>query len=355
MTETRQTEPKAIAELESAIPNDKGYVVNNCLLDSPDMAATWQKAEKISRLHDSVMILGETGVGKTQLARFIHSNSQRAKGPFIEFNCGLLGSGITESMLFGHVQGAFTGASESVRGVIEQAHGGTLLLNDIDYLAPAQQAKLIGVLDDNNIQRMGEHGKKLYVDFRLLTTTNKDISQLHKDKALLPEFYARINQWRITIPPLRERKSCIKLLARNFLQQIKSDMEEDVTGSSSEWRFESDVFELLYNYAWPGNIRELNAAIRNIAFQVDDDERSSITLKHAVNVLLDEHDGVWSDWYQPPTVKKENNQHAKLKRALELTNGNISKASTFVGLSRTTIHKIIKENGWQKLTKQYKS
>lgn len=329
--------------------SDKSTTIagDNYLLDSPDMARTFEIARKISKVNDSVMILGETGVGKTHLARYIHSQSKRAEGKFIEINCGSLHSGTSDSVLFGHVRGAFTGAEKNVVGIFEQATGGTILLNDIDYLSLEQQSKLLGVLDVKYIQRLGEPAESRAIDCRLIATSNKDLRLLSSRGEFLPDLHARINQLRIKVPSLRDRKTCIKILIERFLIEFQSELEPSIDEESQKWSFEDSLMELLIEHDWTENIRELKTAVRNIALLCEG-SKHPFRLKDAVNVLLDKDIGLFDGQQTYATGESSRNSKSKLKKTLELTHWNVTRTSEIVGLSRTTIYKIIKEEGWTK-------
>lgn len=212
------------------------------------------EVKKIADARSNVLILGETGTGKELFARAIHYNSNRKEHPFIPINCSAIPENLLESELFGYVKGAFTGATTSKRGLLEEADGGTIFLDEIGDLGFPLQSKLLRVIDDREIRPIGGvHSKK--VDIRIVAATNKDIAGAVRKGEFREDLFYRINVVTIRIPPLRERREDILMLARHFLDKFSHEIGKTV-------RYIDDrALKILHDYDWPGNVRELQNII----------------------------------------------------------------------------------------------
>lgn len=222
-------------------------------------------AQRIARVDTTVLILGETGVGKEEIAKLIHRNSLRKDGPFVKINCGAIPANLIESELFGYEKGAFTGASnEGKIGLFEVAEGGTLLLDEIGELPFSMQVKLLRVLQEQEIKRIGGT-KSIRVDVRILAATNKDLEQMVHEGSFRGDLFYRLNVVPITILPLRDRKKDILPLAFLFIDQFnkKYNMNKSLTYSANS---------CLLNYEWPGNVRELKNIIERVVVTAKSDE-----------------------------------------------------------------------------------
>ncbi len=212
------------------------------------------EVKKIADARSNVLVLGETGTGKELFARAIHFNGSRRDNPFIPINCSAIPDNLLESELFGYVKGAFTGAVSSKRGLFEEADGGSIFLDEIGDLSPSLQSKLLRVIDDHEIRPLGGVQTKK-VDIRFITATNKDIAGAVKDGSFREDLFFRINVMMLRLPPLRERKEDIIILARHFLDRYAAEVGKNV-------KFIDDAaFKLLAEYYWPGNVRELQNII----------------------------------------------------------------------------------------------
>jgi transcriptional regulator with PAS, ATPase and Fis domain len=218
--------------------------------DSPALSSLKRTASDIAPRRSTVMILGETGVGKEMLARFIHQNSNRASKPFIPVDCSALSDGLFESELFGHVKGAFTGAMRDSLGFIRAADGGTLFLDEIGELSMQLQTKLLRVLQEKCVVPVGDFRPRP-VDVRVVTATNKPLEQMVRQGEFRQDLYFRLNVVALRVPPLRERASDIIPLANFFLRTQAELYDEPMKTISSE------AGQLLEKYSWPGNVREL--------------------------------------------------------------------------------------------------
>jgi two-component system response regulator AtoC len=221
---------------------------------SPAMVEVFKMVARAAPTKSTVLILGESGTGKEVIARSIHQHSTRAQRPFVAVDCGALTETLLESELFGHVRGAFTGALADKKGVFQEAHGGTCFLDEIGNISPNMQAKLLRVLQEEEVRPVG--GKEwIKVDARVLAATNKDLDELMKNGLFREDLYYRLKVVTIRLPPIRERPEDIVALAQNFLRRYGQAAGKAVTGISEE------AMERLQKYSWPGNIRQLENVI----------------------------------------------------------------------------------------------
>ncbi len=224
------------------------------IVSSPVMKKIVELAVKVAKTDATVLLIGESGTGKEVLARFIHRNSPRADKSFVAVNCAAIPSNLLESEMFGYEKGAFSGALKSHPGKFEQADRGTLLLDEISEMPLELQAKLLRVLQEKTIDRIGATKPK-EVNVRIICTTNRNIEEDVKEGKFREDLYYRISVFPIRIPPLRERRDEIKQLAYHFLNRFSRQFGKNIAG------FDKGVLELLENYPWPGNIRELQNVI----------------------------------------------------------------------------------------------
>jgi transcriptional regulator with PAS, ATPase and Fis domain len=279
-----------------------------------------------SRSSAPVIIFGESGTGKEMVARAIHEAGLRSHQPYVKVNCAALNEALLESELFGHVKGAYTGAHRSRQGRFEAASGGDIFLDEIGDLPLATQVKLLRVLEEKVVERVGDN-RPLAVDVRIISATNRNLVELIDNGAFREDFYYRINVIPIHIPPLRERVEDIPLLARSFFNRILLKSEKKLAGISTP------AMDRLLAYAWPGNARELKSAFEyafvscpggmigpeHLPPQIDD---TSTTCSDAAMVIDESIDDV---------------KRRRLIDALSRTDGNRSKAARLLGISRTSI------------------
>lgn len=214
-------------------------------------------AKRVARLDTTIIILGETGVGKEEVAKFIHKNSSRSMENFIRINCGAIPANLIESELFGYVKGAFTGANkEGKMGLLEVANGGTVFLDEIGELQLDIQVKLLRVLQEGEIERIGDI-KPIKLDVRVLAATNRNLEDMIKEKTFREDLYYRLNVVPLVIPPLRERREDIVPIARHYISKLNSKYNFNKA-------FSADAMNTLYNYDWPGNVRELKNIIERV-------------------------------------------------------------------------------------------
>ncbi|MEG2173208.1 MAG: sigma-54 dependent transcriptional regulator, partial [Desulfovibrionaceae bacterium] len=233
------------------------------LVNTADMARTMSLVNRMSVLNIPLLITGETGTGKSMLARYIHQCSPRRSANFVKVNCPSLVPTLFESEMFGHTKGAFTGANTKRMGRIEMAHEGTLFLDEIAELSPDMQCKLLQILEERSFERVGESHQQ-YVDMRLISATNVDITKALAEKRLRQDLYYRLASVVVFMPPLRERKNDITVLLNYFINKF------EMMYSIPRPTLTAEVLDLLHNYAWPGNIRELRNIVNHLILNAID-------------------------------------------------------------------------------------
>ena len=246
---------------------------SNIIGSSDPMLALFELVETIAPTSSTVLITGESGTGKELVARAIHFNSQRKDRPFVALNCGALSETLLDSELFGHVRGAFTGADTNKKGLIEVAEKGTIFLDEIGEMSQQVQVKLLRVLQERKFRRLGGTDE-VDADIRIITATNRDLAKMVEEGRFRQDLYYRINVINVHLPPLRERRADIPMLAEHFVTRFARQMEKPITGISGE------AMGILRRYHWPGNIRELENAIeRAVAL-----ERSAVIMPESLSV-----------------------------------------------------------------------
>jgi DNA-binding NtrC family response regulator len=307
---------------------------------SPAMLEVYKLVARVSEGRSTVLLQGESGTGKELIARAIHANSPRRDRPFIPVNCGALPDTLLESEMFGYEKGAFTGAVGTKAGLFEAANGGTLFLDEISELGPALQVKLLRVMQDQEVRRVGGT-TSLKVDVRIIAATNRDLEQFVKEGKFRDDLYYRLNVVRITLPTLAERREDIPMLAHHFLQKYAGGSARAVRG------FLPDTMARLQRYRWPGNVRELENAIERAVslshgpLLTPDDlpaalrqPESSVGDKAEVS---DQHDEVCL------TLEEVEKRH--LIRVLKETKGNKVKAAKILGIDRRTLYRMAERFG----------
>ena len=239
----------ALRRLRADRPDER-YSLNDFIYESPAMQRFLALARRVVASDSALLILGETGVGKERLARAIHAESPRAAGPFLAVNCGALPESLLESELFGHEEGAFTGASRAHRGYFEIAHRGTIFLDEIGDMPRHVQVKLLRVLEDRHVLRVGGE-RSVKVDVRVMAATNRDLEADLASKQFRSDLYYRLAVVTLTLPSLRERREDIRPLVRHYVEYFRALLGRPVTGVSD------DAMAALSAYDWPGNVREL--------------------------------------------------------------------------------------------------
>lgn len=288
-----------------------------------------EKIDAIAPTDATVLITGESGVGKELIVERLHSMSKRADMPLVKVHCGALPEGLVESELFGHVKGAFTGALSHKRGRFEIADNGTIFLDEISELSSAAQVKILRVMQEQEFVKVGGEDT-IKVDVRIIAATNKNILEQVKKGLFREDLYYRLNIVSIDIPPLRERKQDILPLAQYFLPLFNKKYGKDL-------RFSEDVISLLEDYIWPGNVRELRNILENAALTAKGDVIDSIHLLQRVNIYDDAKD-LSTDTGSLRALEKK-----AIMETLEFTGGDKEKAAKILGIGLKTLYRRLEE------------
>ncbi|MDD5529421.1 MAG: sigma 54-interacting transcriptional regulator [bacterium] len=307
---------------------EKKYKYANLVGNSTKMHKIYEMIDSVSNVSSTVLIIGETGVGKEMVARAIHYSGNLKNKKFIPIPCGALPEQLLESELFGHKKGAFTGATEDKKGLFEEAEGGTLFLDDVTNLSPGIQAKLLRVLDSGEIRMVGDT-KERHVNVRILAATNRDLEKEVKEGRFREDLYYRLNVIIIKIPPLRDHREDIPVLANHFLNTYCKSMGKKIKGFSQE------SIVLLTAYDWPGNVRELEHEIEKIVALIGKEDIITAGMISARELLKKE-----TTQNIIPLAKLETNYIIK---ALKLNKGNKLKTAKDLGINRLTLHRKLKD------------
>ena len=314
---------------------DRSYGLEGIIGRDPRMVRILDVLRQIAPTNASVLVLGDSGTGKELIARAIHHYSPRRSKPFVALNCGGLAEGTIESELFGHVKGAFTGAVSDREGKFEYASGGTLFLDEVGEMPPSTQVKLLRVLEDHEVSRVGTN-KSRKVDVRVLAATNSDLAEMVTDGRFRGDLYYRLKVVTIEVPPLRERRGDIKLLVEHFLREFATTHRKDVES------IDRDAMVALVQYSWPGNVRELRNALESMIVR---SRGNILTLQDLPPEIWapgpSTHD-VWSALAGKSAEEVERNH---IRVTLELTSGNRLKAAKALGISERTLYRKIREYG----------
>jgi len=306
------------------------YGLENVVARSPKMQVLFQQIAQVADTDATICLFGETGTGKEVLARVIHCNSRRARGPFIALNCAAIPDSLFESELFGHIKGAFTGASNSKRGLIQSANGGTLFLDEIGEVPLPMQVKLLRAIQEREVKEVGAD-YSMKVDVRIIAASNKDLGEAVRLGTFRNDLYYRIQVVPLTIPPLRERRDDIPLLVQHFLKQSNRRMNKDIRG------FTPGAMQKLMLYPWPGNVRELENTVEKAVVM----SRQDMITPDLIPAIRPSAEGQ----LRPLTEAKEEFEKRYLKEVLQLTGGNISRAAQFAGRYRADFYKMLKKYG----------
>jgi Nif-specific regulatory protein len=296
--------------------------------ESPAIQAVRDQVQKIAPTETTALILGESGTGKEIVARLMHYHSPRRSGPMICVNCGAIPSELAESVLFGHVKGAFTGATANQQGQFEAAAGGTLFLDEIGELSPELQVKLLRVLEDGMFYPVGGT-RAVRADCRVVAATHRDLERAIAEGSFREDLYYRINVVSIQIPPLRDRGDDLDLLLNHFLGEFSSHVGQRVEGIEKEAR------ELLHGYHWPGNVRELRNAVERAVILSDD----GMIGAEAFPFLVEGGTPVAEE----SLVSLRMLEKAHIEKVLRTCGGNKSKAARLLGIERSTLYDKIRD------------
>lgn len=317
-------------ELKKELKRAAGSV--DIVYKSSTMQNTMDLAAHVAGEESTVLIRGESGTGKELMARYIHEAGPRASGPFVPVNCAAIPQGLIESELFGHEKGAFTSASSRSIGKFEFSSGGTLFLDEIGDMPMEAQSKLLRVLQERKIQRIGGR-KEIEVDVRIVCATNQNLEDLVSDSRFRPDLFYRINVFPIEVPPLRERKDDIPLLVEHFLKTF-------ATGQAI--RVNSRAMDLLTGYTWPGNVRELANVMERACILARDKGFIDQGMLSFLKVVPQKDSS--ADFRLPPTgIDLEELEMDMVEQAMEATNENQSAAARMLGLTRAKFRVLLKQ------------
>ena len=306
------------------------YGMENIVARSPSMQRLLQQVVQVADSDATILLFGETGTGKEVFSRVIHSNSRRSKGPFVALNCAAIPETLFESELFGHVRGAFTSAHGAKRGLFQSANGGTLFLDEIGEMPLSMQVKLLRAVQEREVREVGSE-ISTKIDVRIIAATNKDLGEAVKNGSFRNDLYYRISVVPLFIPPLRDRRDDIPLLAQQFLTSSGKRANKGLRG------FTPAALNRLVTHPWPGNVRELENVVEKAAVMTRQD---MITPD-----LLPSMGSSPDSPLKPLTEAKEEFEKTYLKNVLQLTGGNISRAAQFAGRYRADFYKMLKKYG----------
>lgn len=348
-----------MAILGVSSPGPNGPPIPGIIGTSPAMQEVYRVTRRVAGSNASVLILGETGVGKELIAGAVHRLSRRSGGPFVRVNCGALSESLLESELFGHVRGAFTGAVANRTGRFEAANGGTIFLDEINSTTLTLQVKLLRVLQEKEFERVGDTGT-LSTDARVIAASNRDLMQEVREERFREDLYWRLNVVPVEIPPLRERRDDIPALVSFFLDYYNEINDRYVAHMGP------GAMEALQDYHWPGNVRELQNYVERAVVMAETDELTVELLPFCVtssdpagDAYLDRADielltrEVVSQGLADASEHKgkahelvvDRVEKELIQQVLEACNGVQTKAAARLGINRNTLHKKIKQYG----------
>jgi DNA-binding NtrC family response regulator len=306
------------------------YRFHDIISKNPKMQELLNLAQEVASLRSTVLIQGESGTGKEMVARAIHNAGDRASAPFVAVSCAALAESLLESELFGYEKGAFTGANQQKQGKFELASGGTLFLDEIGDISPKLQVDLLRVLQDRSFYRVGG-SEEVRVDVRIIAATNVNLQKAVAEGRFREDLFYRLNVIAIRIPPLRERKDDIPLLADHFMDRLSHELGKDVDSISE------GALRILMDYNWPGNVRELENAV----------ERALVTcrgreLSESDFAFLKQSEAASPAVAIPAGVTIQEMERQLIIATLQRTNGNIRESANMLGIDRSTLYEKIK-------------
>jgi DNA-binding NtrC family response regulator len=310
---------------------------------SPRMVEIYKNLAKVARIDAPVLVLGESGSGKELVARAVHANSLRASAPFVVINCGALPETLLDSELFGHERGAFTGANTSRKGLLEGAAGGTLFLDEISETSLSFQVKLLRVIQEREIRRVGSN-ETIKVDIRLIAATNRDLREMLRQNQFREDLFHRLNVFTIALPPLRDRVADIPLLASHFLKGFNASQGKSV-------RLSSGAIDAMKRYSWPGNVREFrNVLERAVTFnETGVIQSAELEFGESLSKQADSATSAGPAPVSPaapvPGGSLEDLEREHIIRVLHETGGNKKKAAEVLGIERRTLYNKAKRLG----------
>lgn len=315
---------------------EERYHFDHIVTTSEKMQHVLRQVAKIAVTDSTVCLYGESGTGKELIAKALHVASRRASGPFVAINCGAIPEGLLENELFGHIKGAYTGADQAKKGLLQQAEGGTLFLDEVSELPAALQVKFLRVLQEREFYPLGAtHPTK--VNIRLVAATNQNLEHAVATGKFREDLYYRLHVVPIFLPPLRERPEDITLLAHHFLQRFSQEMNKEIRG------FTPEALQQLTLYEWPGNVRELaNAVERAVVLATTNQITPDLLLlgkKQEKQEIESGHQGLL-------TLRevREQCERAYLVQVLTAVKGNVSRAAELAGQYRTELYKLLRKH-----------
>ncbi|RPI73501.1 MAG: sigma-54-dependent Fis family transcriptional regulator [Ignavibacteriales bacterium] len=333
---------KLYRERENLIKQlDDKFRFDNIIGKSTEIRKVFEMIESVSNSDANILITGESGTGKELIARSIHAHSTRKINPFVPVNCGALPEYLFEAELFGYEKGAFTGAAKRKIGLLEYANGGTFFLDEVCEMNSNLQVKLLRVLQDHKLRRLGGN-ELIKADFRIISATNRDPEKMLEEDLLRKDFYYRLNVIHIHLPPLRERKDDIILLAEYFLDKNLKLTSKDISGFSEE------VKEIFESYSWPGNIREMENVIERSVALSKGKFITANELPESFRSGFKEKTPTANSEHTLAEVKQKitsNIERRYLLSLLEKYKGNVTKVSEEAGMTRRNIHRLLKNHG----------
>jgi len=319
---------KRVEQLELQV--GKRYTFNNILGESDSIKEAVSNAKKVALTDAAVLLLGETGTGKEVFAQAIHQASNRKNENFVALNCSTFSKEILESELFGHRQGAFTGAVKDQKGLIEEANGGTLFLDEIGEMPLELQAKLLRVLETNEYIKLGDT-KPIRSDFRLIAATNKDLEKESKENHFRADLYYRLNVFQIKLPALRERSKDIRDLATYFIEQYSAKIDKPAL------KMDAGFLKKLEQYRWPGNIRELKNIIERSVILAGNENLTSSLLPFDIQIEANTSADTLSAFSMASMEKLQ------ILKVLNYTKGNKAEAARLLEIGITTLYRKLEE------------
>jgi two-component system NtrC family response regulator len=316
-----------VSDLENEL--GRAHVFGDMVGSSDAMQSLFQQIATVAATDSTVLIHGESGTGKELVARSIHQRSRRSERAFIAVNCGAVPETLLDSELFGHVRGAFTGAHRDRAGRFELAHQGTIFLDEVSDMSPLLQAKLMRVLQERTFERVGGN-RTVSVDVRIIGATNKDLQAKLTEGTFREDLFYRLNVVSLRIPPLRERRDDISLLANYFVKRYAELAGKNILG------VRGDTLKVLESYGWPGNVRELEHVIERATIFEEGNllSRSSLSEEFSTRVT-EEEEG----------LSLEVNEKRLITQALSLSQGDIKRAAALLQISRTTLYSKVRRYG----------
>jgi len=341
----RALERKHLLDLTNRLRSEleSRHKIGNVVCSSAQMRKVMRMVSKVAPTNSTVLITGETGTGKDVIARAIHYNSRRKDGPFVVADCASLSESLLESELFGHVKGAFTGAVKERKGLAETARGGTLFLDEIGTLSPQLQSSLLRLIEEREVRPVGSD-KTVSVDVRLIAATNEKLEELVETGEFRQDLFYRLSVMTIELPPLRERREEIPLLAHHFLEKYSDQLDKEIAGITPQ------AMAVLEAHDWPGNVRELEHVVERAVLLADETvDLEDIPLGAGASAV---------DWADVPddarvlaARKKEIRARSvdQLERlfvlkALRNAGGNVSEAARSVGMKRPNLHALMRKH-----------